>query len=50
MTTAGWIFMLSSIAFVLTLAGFCFSRVIRKPAAADHMHSPIDIETGDEDT
>ena len=50
MTTAGWVFMLSSIAFVLVLAGFCFTRVIRKPAAADHMHSPIDIEPRDEPT
>jgi hypothetical protein len=50
MTTAGWIFMLSSITFVVLLCAYCFARVIRKPAAADHMHSPVDIETGDEDT
>jgi len=50
MTMSGWIFMLASNAFVLALAGFCFTRVIRKPAATEHMHSPIDIDTGDEGT
>ena len=47
MTTAGWIFMLCSIGFVLTLAGFCFSRVLMKPSAADHMHSPLEADEMD---
>ncbi len=47
MTTAGWIFMLCSIGFVLFLSGFCFYRVLSKPAAAEHMHAPIDIDTQD---
>jgi hypothetical protein len=47
MTTAGWIFMLSSIAFVLVLCGYCFTRVIRKPSAADHMHSTLEADEYD---
>lgn len=29
MTLGGWAFMLSSLAFVLSLAGFCYWRVLR---------------------
>ena len=31
MTAGGWIFMLVSISFVVSLAGFCFYRVLRVP-------------------
>ncbi len=31
MTAGGWIFMLVSISSVLSLAGFCFYRVLRVP-------------------
>ena len=47
MTTAGWVFMLCSIAMVLSLITFCFYRVLRKPTAADHMHAPLEIDTHD---
>ncbi|HWL94577.1 MAG TPA: hypothetical protein VNT79_13725 [Phycisphaerae bacterium] len=47
MTTSGWIFMLASLGFVLVLVGYCFYRVMAKPAAADHMHAPIEIDTQD---
>lgn len=40
MTVAGWVFMLGSIGFVLGLITFCFSRVLRAPAAGDHLHRP----------
>lgn len=50
MTTGGWIFMVSSIGFVLSLVGFCFYRVLTKPAAAGHMHAPLEIDTRDQDT
>lgn len=46
MTPAGWIFMLSSIGFVLALVGFCFYRVLRAPRAG-RFHAPLDIDTGD---
>ncbi len=48
MTPGGWIFMLSSLGFVLWLTGYCFYRVLTAPAAGD-LHAPPTIETGDED-
>jgi hypothetical protein len=50
MTTGGWIFMVASIGFVLWLTGYAYSRVLRKPSAANHMHAPIDIDTQDKGT
>jgi hypothetical protein len=50
MTLGGWIFMLSSLGFVLWLTGYCFYRVLSSPAAADDLHAPPTIETGDEGT
>jgi hypothetical protein len=50
MTTAGWIFMLSSLGFVLGLTAFCFWSVLSKPSRAEHLHAPQTIETGDEET
>jgi hypothetical protein len=50
MTPAGWIFMLSSITFVVCLITFCFYRVLMKPTSANHMHAPIEIDTRDKDT
>jgi hypothetical protein len=34
MTTAGWIFMLCSLSFVLALNIACFIRVLRRPASS----------------
>lgn len=50
MTTGGWIFMLTSIGFVLVLITFCFVRVLTKPSAANHMHAPLEIDTHDLNT
>jgi hypothetical protein len=50
MTTAGWVFMLSSIGFVIGLLTFCFYRVLTKPASTEHMHAPLDIDTHDRNT
>jgi hypothetical protein len=50
MTTGGWIFMLASLTFVLALTAFCFAKVLSKPSAANHMHSPVDIDTRDQNT
>jgi hypothetical protein len=50
MTTGGWVFMIGSIGFVLGLTFFCFYHVLKKPAAANHMHSPVDIDTHDLNT
>ena len=50
MTTAGWIFMLASLGFVLVLTFYCFFRVLSKPAATNHMHAPLDIDTRDKES
>lgn len=50
MTSAGWIFMIGSLGFVVGLTYFCFQRVLSKPSAANHMHSPVDIDTHDTNT
>jgi hypothetical protein len=34
MTLGGWIFMLCSVGFVLWLTGYCFWKVLAKPAKA----------------
>lgn len=49
MTTAGWIFMVGSISFVVALISFCFHKVLSKPSAANHMHAPLEIDTKDLD-
>lgn len=50
MTAGGWIFMLSSLGFVLWLLAFCFHRVLAKPSAANHMQAPLEMDTHDRDT
>lgn len=51
LTTAGWTFMLCSIAAVLSLACFCYARVLFfDPKAANHMHAPLEIDTRDKGT
>lgn len=50
MTSAGWVFMLCSVGFVLGLMLYCFRRVLTRPAAAEHMHAPLDIDTRDRET
>jgi hypothetical protein len=50
MEPMGWFFMIGSIAAVLALVVFCYSRVLAKPKAAEHMHAPLDIDTGDEES
>ena len=50
MTAAGWLFMVSSIGFVVGLISFCFYRVLRKPSAVNHMQAPLEMDTHDKDT
>jgi hypothetical protein len=50
MTTGGWIFMLTSVISVLSLTAWCFYRVMTTPAAAEDLHAPPTIDTGDEGT
>lgn len=48
MTTAGWILLICSNLAVLSLAGFCFYKVLSVPE--EHMHSLTDIDPHDQDT
>lgn len=47
MTNAGLLFMLCSLGFVVGLTAFCYRRILSRPESVDHMHSPLDIDTGD---
>jgi hypothetical protein len=49
MTTPGWIMMLLSIGFVIGLLLFCLYRVTTTPKSEEHMHGPLDIDTGDQE-
>ncbi len=46
----GWIFMLSSIGFVVGLTAYCFYRVLAKPQTPEHLRAPAVIDTRDEGT
>lgn len=50
LTTFGWIFMSVSIAFCVSLFGYCFVKTLLSDASNDNMHSPADIDTGDRGT
>jgi hypothetical protein len=50
METEGWIFMIGSVGFVLSLVGYCFFRVLSRPQTADHLQAPQTIDTGDIET
>lgn len=50
MTTAGWILMLVSCGFVVSLAIFCYYRVLTTPRSVEHIHAPLEIDTHDQDT
>jgi hypothetical protein len=50
LTPGGWFFMLGSIALVISLAAYCYWKVLAKPASANHMHAPLEIDTHDQDT
>ena len=50
MNIKGWIFMLSSIGFVVGLTSYCFYRVLTTPKAPEHLRAPAVIDTRDEGT
>lgn len=50
MTTMGWVLMLSSIAFVVGLAAFCYYKVLATPQETEHMQAPLEIDTHDFNT
>ena len=47
LTTGGIVMMVLSISLVTCLSAFCLLRILRSPDAADHHHTPLDIDTGD---
>ncbi|MBX3427734.1 MAG: hypothetical protein KF688_18795 [Pirellulales bacterium] len=49
MTSAGWAIMCGSLGFVLSLAGFCFWRMLTLPAEVvqSHLKAPLEIDTRD---
>jgi hypothetical protein len=49
MTLAGWIIMLAATGGITTLLGWCVYKVVSTPGSTEHLHSPVDIETGDRD-
>jgi hypothetical protein len=50
MTIGGMIMMTLSVGGVVALTVFCFWRVLRTPAAKDHLHAPLEIDTHDKNT
>ncbi len=50
MTPAGWVVMLISCGTVVTLALYCYYRVLATPSSSDHLHAPLEIDTHDQDT
>lgn len=50
MKPLGWVMMIGSIGFVLTLLSYCFYRVLSTPKTTEHMHAPLEIDTRDKDT
>lgn len=49
MTLAGWIFMLASVTFVVSMVIFCFVRVLRNPGASEHLSAPPERDTRNRD-
>lgn len=47
MTTAGWIFMLTSVTSMTGLMLWCFYRVLARPESPDALHAPLDIDPHD---
>lgn len=50
MTVQGWVFMLLSNAFVVGLLVYCLYRILTRPASAEHMHAPLEIDTADRES
>jgi hypothetical protein len=51
MEASGWLFLLVSMASVLSLTGFCFYKVINLPEHEEEdLHGTLDIDTRDRET
>ena len=47
MTIGGWITMILSVGFVTGLLSWCTFKVLTTPGESEHLHSQVDIDTGD---
>jgi hypothetical protein len=47
MTAAGWLLLVLSCGSITGLVVYCFWLVLTTPHAAEDLHAPLDIETGD---
>lgn len=51
MKPEGWIVMILSIGFVLSLVIYCFGKLLLSPTTtSETMHAPLDIDTRDRDS
>ena len=50
LSAIGWAFMLGSMAMVITLFGWCLTKVLSGDDKTEHMHAPLDIDTQDQGT
>ena len=48
MTSTGWIVMIVAIGGMTSLLAWCVYKVMSTPDATKHLHSPMDIDPGDE--
>ena len=48
MTTGGWITMILSVGFVVTLFSWCIYRVLIEKKPEEHLHGIEDIEKGED--
>jgi len=49
MTIAGWIVMITATGGMTCLLSWCIYKVVSTPGSTEHMHSPGDIDTGEEE-
>lgn len=47
MTTGGLLLMLVGLIGMTALLGWCIYKVLATPGSTEHLHSPLDIDTGD---
>lgn len=49
MTAGGWLLLMLSCGSVTALVAYCFYRVLTTPHAAEELHAPLDIDTGEKE-
>ncbi len=47
MNAGGWLVMVLAVGGMSALLGWCIHRVVTRPETKDHLHAPLDIDTGD---